>query len=34
MALHKVDRRTAVAQIRAARRLGRRHSASADADEY
>jgi hypothetical protein len=33
MKLHDVDRRTALARIRATRRLGRRRSASADADE-
>jgi hypothetical protein len=32
MATHGVDRRTAIARIKATRRLGRRHSASADAD--
>jgi hypothetical protein len=33
MAAQRVDRPTAVAQIKAARRLGRRPSASAEADE-
>ncbi|MBL8138338.1 MAG: hypothetical protein JNL48_17070 [Acidobacteria bacterium] len=32
-ALHGVDRQTAIARIRATRRVGRRPSASADADE-
>ena len=32
MATRGVDRRTAIAQIKATRRLGRRRSASADAD--
>lgn len=32
-ALHGVDRQTAIARIRATRRLGRRPSASADADD-
>ena len=32
MAMHGVDRRTAISRIRATRRLGRRPSASADAD--
>ena len=32
MATHGVDRRTAISRIRATRRLGRRPSASADAD--
>ena len=30
----RVDRRTAIARIKATHRLGRRHSASAAADEY
>lgn len=34
MAIHGVDRRTAVAQIKRTRRLGRRPSASAEADEH
>jgi hypothetical protein len=33
MATHGVDRHTAIARIRATRRLGRRPSASADADD-
>jgi hypothetical protein len=33
VALHGVDRQTAIARIRATRRVGRRPSASADADE-
>jgi hypothetical protein len=33
MRLHSVDRATAVARIKATRRLGRRRSASAEADE-
>lgn len=33
MATHRLDRRTALARIRATRRLGRRPSASADADD-
>ena len=33
MATHAVDRRTAIARIKATRRLGRRHSPSASADE-
>lgn len=33
LTLHGLDRRAAVAQIKAARRLGRRRSASAEADE-
>jgi hypothetical protein len=33
MTLHRLDRRAAVARIKAARRLGRRPSASAEADE-
>jgi hypothetical protein len=33
MRTHGVDRRTAVARIKATRRLGRRPSASADVDE-
>jgi hypothetical protein len=33
MHTHRVDRQTAVARIKATRRLGRRPSASADADE-
>lgn len=32
-AQHRVDRQTAVTRIRATRRLGRRPSASADADD-
>jgi hypothetical protein len=32
MVAHGVDRPTAVARIKATRRLGRRHSASADAE--
>jgi hypothetical protein len=32
MATHAVDRQTAIARIRATRRLGRRPSASADAE--
>lgn len=32
MATHGVDRQTAIARIKATRRLGRRRSASADAD--
>jgi hypothetical protein len=33
MAMHGVERPTAIARIRATRRLGRRPSASADADD-
>ena len=33
MAAHDVDRATAVARVKATRRLGRRRSASADPDE-
>jgi hypothetical protein len=33
VALHGVDRQTAIARIRATRRVGRRPSASANADE-
>jgi hypothetical protein len=33
MAVHDVDRATAVARVKATRRLGRRRSASADPDE-
>ena len=33
MATHGVDRQTAITRIRATRRLGRRPSASADADD-
>jgi hypothetical protein len=33
MATHGLDRQTAIARIRATRRLGRRPSASADADD-
>lgn len=33
MTTHRVDRPTAIARIRATRRLGRRPSASADADD-
>jgi hypothetical protein len=33
MATHGVDRHTAITRIRATRRLGRRPSASADADD-
>jgi hypothetical protein len=33
MATYAVDRRTAISRIRATRRLGRRPSASADADD-
>jgi hypothetical protein len=34
MVSHSVDRRTAIARIKAAHRLGRRHSPSAAADEH
>jgi hypothetical protein len=34
MTTHRVDRRTATRQIKATRRLGRRYSASAAADEH
>jgi hypothetical protein len=34
MATHGLDRQTAIARIRATRRLGRRRSASADADDH
>jgi hypothetical protein len=34
MIVQRVDRRTAIARIKAAHRLGRRHSTSAAADEY
>lgn len=34
MATHRVERRTALARIKATRRLGRRRSASAEADEH
>jgi hypothetical protein len=34
MATHGLDRHTAIARIRATRRLGRRRSASADADDH
>ena len=33
MATHSLDRQTAIARIRATRRVGRRSSASADADD-
>ena len=33
MAMHGLDRQTAIARIRATRRVGRRPSASADADD-
>lgn len=33
MATHGVDRQTAIARIRATRRLGRRRSAAVDADD-
>jgi hypothetical protein len=33
MATHGLDRQTAIARIRATRRIGRRPSASADADD-
>ena len=33
MATHGLDRQTAIARIRATRRVGRRSSASADADD-
>jgi hypothetical protein len=33
MAVHGIDRATAVARVKATRRLGRRRSASAQADE-
>lgn len=33
MAAHKLDRRTAIARIKATRQLGRRPSRSADVDE-
>jgi hypothetical protein len=34
MSVHGLDRRDAIARIKATRRLGRRPSASADADEH
>ena len=34
MSVHGVDRRTALARIKATRRVGRRRSASAEADEH
>jgi hypothetical protein len=33
MAVHRLDRRSAVARVKATRRLGRRPSCSADVDE-
>jgi hypothetical protein len=34
MSIHHVDRRTALARIKATRQLGRRRSAAAEADEH
>ena len=34
MRIHQIDRRTAIARIKATRRLGRRRSACAEADEH